>query len=109
MPLFERRTYQVPVGRMPELVAIYREKAWPAIEAAGLDRYCMGYFITDTGMLHQLVHLWRFEDDADRRAFWDALFGDKAFMAAAGEIRAIVTSQENQLMRGAPWGPTAKA
>lgn len=36
MPLYERRTYQVPVGRMPEIVALYREKGWPAIEAAGL-------------------------------------------------------------------------
>lgn len=107
MPLYERRTYQVPVGRMPEIVALYREKAWPAIEAAGLARYCVGYFITDTGALHQLVHIWRFEDDADRRAFWEALFESEAFLAAVAEIRSILVSQENQLMRGAPWGPAA--
>lgn len=105
MPLYERRTYQVPVGRMPELIALYREKAWPAIEAAGLAGHCVGYFITETGTLHQLVHIWRFEDDADRRAFWDKLLRAEAFPLA--EIRSLLTSQENQLMRNAPWGPAA--
>ena len=100
MPLYERRTYQVPVGRMPEIVALYREKAWPAIA-----RHCVGYFITETGALHQLVHIWRFEDDVDRRAFWETLLGCDAFPLA--EIRSVLVSQEIQLMREAPWGPVA--
>lgn len=105
MPLYERRTYQVHVGQMPGLVALYRERAWPAIEAAGLASNCMGYFITDTGALHQLVHIWRFEDDAERRRFWDKLLATEEFPLA--EIRSLLVSQENQLMRAAPWGPLA--
>ncbi len=105
MPLYEHRTYQVHVGKMPGLVALYREKAWPVIEAAGLAKNCVGYFISDTGALHQLVHIWRFEDDAERRAFWEQLLGLEAFPLA--EIRSFLVSQENQLFRGAPWGPLA--
>jgi hypothetical protein len=26
------------------------------------------------------VHIWKFEDDADRREFWARLFADKDFM-----------------------------
>ncbi|KIC47619.1 NIPSNAP superfamily [Ruegeria sp. ANG-S4] len=103
MPLYERRTYQVRVGQMPELTALYREKAWPVIQAAGLAKHCVGYFITDTGALHQLVHIWRFEDDAERRNFWEKLLGIDAFPLV--EIRSLLVSQENQLMRGADWGP----
>lgn len=107
MPLYERRTYQVQVGQMPEIVRLYTEEAWPAMEAAGLARYCVGYFISDTGGLHQLMHIWRFEDDADRRSYWERLYSDAAFMSAVAKIRPLLLSQENQLLKGAPWGPAA--
>jgi hypothetical protein len=66
----------------------------------------VGYFIGDIGALHQLIHIWKFEDDADRRAFWAALFADEQFMAFAQKVRPLVASQENKLMMAAPWGPT---
>ena len=34
-----------------------------------------------------LVHLWKFEDDADRRQHWAAVFADTDFMAFAGKLR----------------------
>ena len=66
MTLYEKRTYTVPVGRMGEVVDLYREMAWPAMEAGGFSANLVGYFISDTGPLHQLIHIWRFEDDAAR-------------------------------------------
>ena len=103
--LYEKRTYQVPVGRMPEVVALYQELAWPALEAGGFDKNLVGYFISDTGPLHQLIHIWKFEDDAGRRDFWKRLFADAGFMAFAAKVRPILQSQEVQLMNPAPWGP----
>jgi len=104
--LYEKRTYTVPVGRMGEVVALYRDLAWPALEAGGFSAHLVGYFISDTGPLHQLIHIWRFEDDAARRDFWKRLYADEAFMRFAVKVRAILQAQEVQLMTGAPWGPS---
>ena len=31
-------------------------------------------------MINQLVHLWEFNDDADRRAHWASVFANKDFV-----------------------------
>ena len=105
MPIFEMRTYQVITGKMADASKLYAEKAMPALVNGGFDKKLVGYFISDTGALHQLVHLWKFDDDADRRDFWAALYQDAAFMEFAGQIRPLLVSQHNQLFKQAPWGP----
>lgn len=104
MALYEKRTYDIIVGRMGDVQRLYTELGWPAIEAGGFDEYCVGYFTSDTGPLHQLIHIWRFDDDADRRAFWQRLFADEKFMEFAGQIRQNIAKQDVQLLNPAPWG-----
>ena len=103
MALYELRTYTLYVGKMAEAVKVYQEYGWPALQAHG-DKL-VGYFMSDVGTLNQLVHLWKFDDDADRRRFWAGVFGDPKFMEFAGKIRPLVLSQENKLLQAAPWGP----
>lgn len=103
--IFEKRTYSVTVGQMPEVMRLYTTLGWPAIEAGGFARNCVGYFVSDTGELHHLVHLWRFESDEDRRQFWKRLFEDADFIAFAKQLRPLVKTQVNQLLLAAPWGP----
>lgn len=102
MAIFELRTYTVVVGKMAEVVELYKTQGWPAL-AEQPDRL-VSYFTGDIGAMNQLVHLWRFEDDADRRAFWAGVFGDPAFMAFAVKLRPLLASQENKLLLAAPWG-----
>jgi hypothetical protein len=104
--IYEKRTYSVMVGRMPEVIKLYEEEGWAALEGGGFSAKLIGYFISDTGPLHQIIHLWRFDDDADRRDFYKRLFSDDAFMAFATQLRPLFLSQEVQLMTSAPWGPT---
>ncbi len=105
MPIYEKRTYDVHVGQMSEVIELYSSQGYPALEAGGFHTYLVGYFISDTGPLHQLIHLWRFEDDTERRAFWKRLFTDETFMAFAGQLRPELKQQEIQLLNAAPWGP----
>jgi len=93
MAVYELRTYNVIVGKMAEVVALYKTQGWPAV-ARHPDRL-VGYFTGDVGALNQLVHLWKFEDDADRRAFWAGVFADEQFMAFARQLRPLLASQEN--------------
>ena len=105
MAIFELRTYTLYAGKMDEAIKHYSEAGWPALQKGGFDSNLVGYFTSDVGTINQLVHLWRFEDDADRRDFWSRLFADDAFMAFAGKLRPLVMTQEVKLMLEAPWGP----
>jgi hypothetical protein len=103
MALYEMRTYTVVVGKMSDVVALYRDEGWSALEKHA-GKLC-GYFTGDIGAMNTLSHLWRFEDDADRRAHWDRVFADEEFMGFAAKLRPMLQSQENKLMFDAPWGP----
>jgi len=103
--VYEKRSYSVTVGQMPEVIRLYSELGWPALQAGGFASHLVGYFTSDTGELHQLIHLWRFDSDDDRRQFWKRLFADQDFMAFARQLRPLLKSQSNQLLLAAPWGP----
>ena len=103
--IYEKRTYSVTVGQMAEVIRLYSTLGYPALEAGGFSKKLIGYFTSDTGELHQLIHLWRFDSDDDRRAFWKRLFEDQDFMAFAKQLRPLIKTQGNQLLLAAPWGP----
>ena len=105
MALFELRTYTLYVGKMGEAIQHYTELGWPALQKGGFDAKLVGYFTSDVGTINQLVHLWKFSDDADRRNHWATLFSDEAFMAFAANIRPLIMKQEVKLLLEAPWGP----
>jgi len=103
MAIYELRTYDIIVGKMSEVVSLYKNEGWPALEKH--PKRLVGYFTGDIGALNQLVHLWKFDDDADRRAFWAGVFSDAQFMAFAAKLRPLIAQQNNKLMLNAPWGP----
>ena len=105
MALYEVRTYQVYVGKMKDAMTAYQAYGLPAIQKGGFYSKLFGYFTSDTGGLHQIVHLWKFDDEADRRNHWNSLFANDDFMDFAGDLRPLLLSQQNQLLNAAPWGP----
>ena len=104
MALYELRTYSLYVGKLAEALELYQREGWPAL-GRHADGRLVGYFIGDVGAMNQIVHLWKFADDADRRRFWEAVFSDEAFMAFASKLRPLIRTQENKLLLAAPWGP----
>ena len=47
-----------------------------------------------------------FDDDADRRVHWAAVFANKDFVEGfASKFRPLVMTQEVKLLHPAPWGP----
>lgn len=106
MALYELRTYTLYVGKMAEATKLYQEIGFPALHAGGHDKNLVGYFQGDTGVINQLVHLWKFEDDADRRAHWAGVFANKGFAEDfVPKFRPLVMQQEVKLLNAAPWGP----
>lgn len=104
--IYELRTYTLYVGKMPEATELYLKYGWPALQKGGHDAKLVGYFQGDTGTINQIVHLWKFEDDADRRAHWKAVYANTDFVDVfAAKFRPLVMSQDVKLLTGAPWGP----
>lgn len=81
------------------------EEGWPALEKGGFADKFVGNFVTDVGTIDQPVHLWRFEDDADRRNHQSSPFSDGPFVAFAAKFWRLVMTQEVKLMLEAPWKP----
>ena len=102
MAIYELRTYSVIVGKMSEVISLYSQEGWPALSKH--PQKLVGYFTGDVGALNELIHVWKFDDDADRRAFWAGVFSDPAFMAFAAKIRPLMREHNNKLMLSAPWG-----
>ena len=55
----------------------------PTLEKVGFRKELVGYFRFNAGTLQQLVHLWKFKDDTDRRKHVSTQFQDDYFMASA--------------------------
>lgn len=103
--IYELRTYTLHVGKMGEASELYAKFGWPALENGGHAKKLVGYFTGDTGTINQIVHLWKFDDDADRRQHWKNLFADPAFIDDfAAKFRPLVQTQEVKLLHAAPWG-----
>ena len=105
MALYELRTDTLRVGAMAEAVKLYQEIGFPALQKGSHDKKLVGYFQADTGTINQLLHLWKFDDDADRRAHWAAVYANKEFVEGfASKFRPLLMTQEVKLLQAAPWG-----
>ena len=106
MAIYEMRTYTLQVGKMAEATRLYQELGFPALAKGGHDANLVGYFVADTGMINQLVHLWKFNDDAHRREHWKSVYANQDFIEGfAAKFRPLLLSQEVKLLTAAPWGP----
>ena len=106
LPLEFHALEELVAGKMAEAVKLYQELGFPALQKGGHDKKLIGYFQGDTGTINQIVHLWKFDDDAGRRAHWAAVFANKDFTEGfATKFRPLVMTQEVKLLHAAPWGP----
>ena len=95
LELYERRTYDVHVGEMSKVLELYSSQGWPALEAGGHSRFLVGYFVSDTGPLHQLIHIWRFSGDVERRDFWKNFIRRRGLHGVCGSTAPLATQARN--------------
>lgn len=101
--LIELRRYTIVPGRLKEYLSVYASHGMsPQQRHVGEP---IGYFISEIGIVNQVVHLWQYENYADREARRAALETDPDWqkykqMTAAG---AFIQQQESQILKSAPW------
>ncbi len=103
--LLDHRTYTVRPGTLPLHLKIYEEFG-RATQVKHLGEP-LAYLITETGELNTYVHIWKYQDAADRatrRAAMQADPGWQAYLQKNAEAGYLL-KQENKLMTPAAFFP----
>jgi len=102
--IVEQRTYTLQIGAAPKYLELYEAEGMP-VQREILGRM-VGYFSSDIGALHQIVHLWAYKDYAEREERRARLIADPRWQAYVPKIRGFQISQENKILipaRFSPW------
>ena len=103
--LLDVRTYTCRPGTIKNHLALYEEFGKePQVRNLGEP---FAYLITETGNVNQYVHIWLYEDAADRERRRAAMWADPdwiAFTVKSAELGAL-EAQENKLMKPVDFFP----
>ncbi len=103
--IVEQRTYTLQIGAVPKYLELYKAEGL-AIQRSILGRM-VGYFSTDMGTLHQIVHMWAYKDYAEREQRRATLNANPEWQAYARKVRELQISQKNKILIPAPFSPWA--
>lgn len=101
--IVDQRTYTLHPGRVPEYLRLYEQEGL-AIQEPILGNL-IGYFYTDIGPLNQVVHMWGYEDLADRERRRAQLQEDPGWQAYLPKVMPLVVTMQNAILRGASFSP----
>jgi len=101
--IVEMRTYTTPAGKVPEFSKIYQELG--ADVQLRILGGLVGAFTTEIGPLNQVIHLWGYEDMADRAKRRAALGADKDWPKYIQKALPLLDHMENKILVPLPWSP----
>ena len=97
--IFDHRTYNIKPNRLGKFLETYERLALPLQRKYLGEPY--GFFVTHIGPMSRVVHLWQYEDLADRERRRDAMEADpewQAYRRDALEEDTLV-DMENQILK----------
>lgn len=101
--IFEHRTYTVAHGKMDSYLERYEKYALP-LQKKHLGRL-LGFFVSEIGPLNQVLHIWVYDDMADREQRRAALDADPAWHEFKKMNVGTFVAQEVKIMRDARFCP----
>jgi hypothetical protein len=106
--LVDHRTYRIKPGCMEKHLDLY-EKHGYAAHVRNLGKP-LGFLVSESGELNTIVHMWVYEDAADRAKKRAALQADpewQAYIKLSGDA-GYLENQKNSLMMPAKFAPIAR-
>ncbi len=103
--LIDHRTYTVRPGTMGQQLKLYEEFGMTA-QKRHLGEP-LAYLVTESGEINTFVHIWVYQDAADRAAKRAAMQADpewQAYVSKNAEAGYLI-KQVNKLMTPAPFAP----
>lgn len=108
--IVEQRCYTIKTGSAPQFWALY-EQYGLKVQRRVLGNL-IGHYVTDMGDLNIIVHMWAYENYADREARREKLGAEadwKTYLAKSRELGLII-KQQNNVLKAAPFfDPILKA
>jgi hypothetical protein len=101
--IVEMRTYTLRPGQAGAYLKLYAAEGL-ATQTRILGRL-LGYYSSETGDVNQVIHLWAYEDFADRQARRAALFADPDWLAYIPKVGPLILTQESKILNPAPFSP----
>ncbi len=103
--LLDVRTYTCRPGTIKKHLAIY-EKLGKGPQTKHLGQP-LAFLVTDTGDVNQYIHIWVYQDAADREKRRAAMWADPEWIAYTEESAKLgaLVSQNNRLMKPAEFFP----
>jgi hypothetical protein len=100
--ILDHRTYTLHPGKLNDYLRIYEAEGWSVqTEHLGMP---YGWFVShDIGELNQIIHVWKYEDLADRERRRAKLFADPRWQAYLPKVQPFMQSQANKILRGTPF------
>jgi len=101
--IVEMRTYTLHPGQVANYLKLYEAEGL-ATQSRILGRL-LGYYASETGDVNQVIHLWAYDDFADRKARRAALFADPTWLAYIPKIVGMIVTQESKILNPASFSP----
>ena len=101
--IVEQRTYTLSPGAMPQFLAAYERYGLPA--HAAVYQRLVGYYVSETGTLNQIVQLWAFDSFEDRNARRERLRTEPRWQQYMEQVQGLVVQQESCLLKPMAWSP----
>jgi hypothetical protein len=99
--IVEERIYTMQPAQAPVYIKAYEAEGMP-IQKRILGRM-VGYYQTEFGPLNQVIHLWAYEDLAERTERRARLFADPGWLTYVAKVRPMIVKQESKLLLPAPF------
>src|SRR5258708_40157600 len=101
--IFDHRTYTIKPNRLATFLETYERLALPLQRKYLGEPY--GFFVTHVGPLGRAVHLWQYENLADRERRRDAMEADPEWQAyrRVGLEEDTLVDMENQILKPVPF------
>ena len=103
--IIDHRTYTLHPLKLPKWLKLYEQSGLP-VQLKHLG-HLIGFFTSEIGPLNQVVHLWQFEDLADRARRRAAMAEDPdwhEFLRRNEELGAL-QHQENKILLPTAFSP----
>ena len=97
----EERMYVLQIGKAAEYFKNY-EQFGLTVQLKHLPSM-VGYYVTETGPLNMVVHLWAYDDLVQRDKCRAAMQADPDWQAYLVKNRPFMVSQESRIMKCAPF------
>jgi len=97
----EERMYTLKPGTVPEYLKHYQNEGM-AVQQKHLP-HMVGYYFTEVGKLNMIVHMWAYETLDQRDKCRAAMSADPAWQSYLTKIRPLMETQENRIMKCAPF------